>query len=158
MGQPFSVEGSTPDGRGRSIGPCGQRGVIMRRLPILVLLAIPGAAPAQTQTEDGLGLVERGLGIIAENLWSELGPDLNRLGRDMGGALAGLAPVLEDLAVLVDDLGNYDPPQRLENGDILIRRKADAPPPPRLGESPRGPGDPALPRVPVDPDQPEIPL
>lgn len=130
----------------------------MRRLLILVLLAMPGAAPAQTETEDGLGLVERGLGIIAENLWSELGPDLNRLGQDMGGALAGLPPLLKDLAALVDDLGNYEPPERLENGDILIRRKAEAPPPPPLGESPQGPGDPALPQVPVDPDQPEIPL
>lgn len=130
----------------------------MRRLLILVLLAMPGAAPAQTETEDGLGLVERGLGIIAENLWNELGPDLSRLGQDMGGALAGLPPLLEDLAALVDDLGNYEPPERLENGDILIRRKAEAPPPPPLGEAPRGPGDPALPRVPVDPDQPEIPL
>ncbi|VDS10178.1 hypothetical protein PARHAE_03392 [Paracoccus haematequi] len=130
----------------------------MRRLLILVLLAMPGAAPAQTETEDGLGLVERGLGIIAENLWSELGPDLNRLGQDMGGALAGLPPLLKDLAALVDDLGNYEPPERLENGDILIRRKAEAPPPPPLGESLREPGDPALPQVPVDPDQPEIPL
>ncbi|WP_207102227.1 hypothetical protein [Paracoccus shandongensis] len=132
----------------------------MRRLLILVLLAMPGQAPAQTGTEDGLGLVERGLGIIAENLWNELGLDLNRLGRDMGGVLSDLAPMLEDLAVLVDDLGNYDPPERLENGDVLIRRKAGAPPPPPLGESLRGPGDPAPapPRVPVDPDQPEIQL
>lgn len=103
-----------------------------------------------------MGLVERGLGIIAENLWSDLGPDLGRLGQGMGGALADLAPVLEDLAVLVDDLGNYEAPERLENGDVLIRRKGGAPPPPPIGES--QPGDRDAPLVPVDPDQPEIPL
>lgn len=131
----------------------------MRRFLIPVLLAMPGNAVAQTATEDGLGLVERGLGIIAENLWSELGPDLNRLGRDMGGALSDLAPVLEDLAVLVDDLGNYEVPERLANGDVLIRRKPGAPPPPPIGESLR-PDDsaPVAPDIPIDPDQPEIPL
>lgn len=132
----------------------------MRRFLIPVLLALPGSALAQTATEDGLGLVERGLGIIAENLWNEFGPDLNRLGRDMGGALSDLAPMLEDLAVLVDDLGNYEAPERLENGDVLIRRKPGAPPPPPIGESLGGPRDavPAPPDIPIDPDQPEIPL
>mgnify|MGYP007029142071 CR=1 FL=1 len=121
----------------------------MRRILILGLLALPLPATAQTPTEEGLGLVERGLGIIAENLWSELGPQL-------GDALTDLAPMARDLSALVDDLGNYHAPERLENGDILIRRRADAPPPPALGGRP---GDaPAEPSVPVDPDQPEIPL
>ena len=31
---------------------------------------------------------------------------------------------------LMDDAKNYQAPERLENGDILIRRRADAPPPP----------------------------
>ncbi|WEF25296.1 hypothetical protein [Paracoccus sp. S3-43] len=130
----------------------------MHRLLILGLLAAPVPAAAQTATEDGFGLVERGLGIIADNLWTEFGPQLDHLGDGMGKALTDLGPVLRDLAVLVDDLGNYQAPQRLENGDILIRRRADAPPPPPLGESPREPGDPETPAVPIDPDQPEIPL
>lgn len=46
-----------------------------------------------------------------------------------------MAPVLEDLSVLVDDLENYQMPQRLENGDIIIRRRPGAPPPPPLGDS-----------------------
>ncbi len=122
----------------------------MRRFLMVVLLAVPGSAQAQTGTEEGLGLVERGLGIIAENLWSEFGPEL-------GQSLTGLAPMAQDLAALVDEVGNYHAPQRLENGDILIRRRADAPPPPALGDAPDG-SAPAEPRVPVDPDQPEIPL
>ena len=93
----------------------------MRGLLILGILAWPLAATAQSDTEDGIGLVERGLGIIAENLWNEFGPQLNQLGQGMGGALADLAPVLDDLAVLVDDLGNYQAPERLENGDIVMQ-------------------------------------
>ena len=135
-------------------------GFAMRRFLIPILFSLPGATQAQTTAEDGMGLVERGMGIIAENLWKELGPDLNRLGQDMGGALADLAPMLQDLAVLVDDLGNYEAPERLANGDVLIRRKPGAPPPPPLEELPGGSGDP-MPgplEVPIDPDQPEIPL
>ncbi|SNR26828.1 AAA+ family ATPase [Paracoccus sediminis] len=128
----------------------------MHRLLILTLLATPLPAAAQNDTQDGLGLVERGLGIIAQNLWSELGPDLERLGQDMGVTLTELAPMLKDLAVLVDDLGNYQTPERLANGDVLIRRRPDAPPPPPIGES--LPGDKAAPPVPLDPSQPEIPL
>lgn len=128
----------------------------MRRLLILGMLAAPLPALPQSTTDDGIGLVERGLGIIAENLWNDFGPDLERLGQDMGSALADLAPMLRELSILVDDLGNYQAPQRLENGDVLIRRKPGAPPPPPLGES--LPGDDPTPQVPVDPDQPEIPL
>mgnify|MGYP000703418814 CR=1 FL=1 len=34
---------------------------------------------------------------------------------------------LDQLLALVDDMTNYDMPVMLENGDILIRRKPDAP-------------------------------
>jgi hypothetical protein len=30
---------------------------------------------------------------------------------------------------MIDDLSAYEMPERLPNGDILIRRRADAPPP-----------------------------
>lgn len=135
-------------------------GAILKRLFVLTLLALPAPGLAQSEAEDGPGLVRRGLGIIAENLRNEFGPDLNRLAQDMGGALSELSPMLRDLSVLVDDLAHYEMPERLENGDVLIRRKAGAPPPPPLADL-QGRRDvpaPGPPQVPVNPDQPEIPL
>lgn len=131
----------------------------MKRFLIPVLLALPLPALAQSveDSQDGIGMIERGLGIIGENLRREFGPDLERLAGEMGGVLSDMAPMLRDLAVLVDDLSNYEAPERLANGDVLIRRKPDAPPPPPLGDRPKRDNDPA-PAPPIDPDQPEIAL
>lgn len=129
----------------------------MNRMLILAMLVLPAPALSQPDTGEGLGLIERGLGIIAENLRNEFGPDLDRLAQGMGGALSDMAPMLRDLSALVDDLAHYETPERLENGDVLIRRKADAPPPPPLDDLPGG-GTGARPGLPIDPHQPEIPL
>lgn len=111
--------------------------------------------------EDGTDLIGRGVGILMENFLRDVGPELGQLGQDMSGALSDMAPVLKDLSVLVDDLRNYEPPERLENGDIVIRRRADAPPPPPIGDNLRdftAPEDHPAPSVPRDPDAPEIDL
>lgn len=122
----------------------------------------PMADDPPPEDADGLDLIERGMGMLFQNLWDDIGPDLNNLGDDMSGALSRMAPVLKDLSVLVDDLGNYQVPERLENGDIVIRRKPGAPPPPPVGDSLReftAPDqDDASPSVPLDPDAPEIEL
>jgi len=71
------------------------------------------------------------------DLLSRAQPHLEGLARDMTGLMQDYQPVFEELSTLIDDLGNYElPPQRLPNGDIIIRRKADAPPPPPLNEMP----------------------
>jgi hypothetical protein len=41
--------------------------------------------------------------------------------------LTQLTPLLEGLRDRVDDLSNYEAPEVLPNGDIIIRRKPDAP-------------------------------
>lgn len=117
--------------------------------------------PAPEDQTDGVDLIGRGMGLLMENLLRDVGPDLERLGNDMSGALDRMAPVLKDLSVLVDDLGNYQAPQRLENGDIVIRRKPGAPPPPPLGDSLRDLTTPEAqpsPELPADPVSPEIEL
>lgn len=114
-------------------------------------------------TDEGADLIGRGVGILMENLLRDLGPGLDQLGQDMTGTLNRMAPVFDDLATLVDDLGNYQAPERLENGDIIIRRKPGAPPPPPLGQNlrdlarPDQDGQPQ-PSTPRDPYAPEIEL
>lgn len=82
------------------------------------------------------------------DLFERAQPHLEELTQDMTGLLDEYRPMLEDLSRLMDDIGNYElPPERLANGDILIRRKPGAPPPPPVENlMPRSPGAPgALP-------------
>lgn len=123
----------------------------------------PGADGSMAEGGD---LIERGMGMFLDNLLKDMAPEIDGLTQDLGGALAMLGPVMTDLSTLVDDISNYQTPERLENGDIIIRRKADAPPPPPIGDSLRGfgqglPDGTPLPdgdRLPIDPYQPQIEL
>lgn len=74
-----------------------------------------------------------GIEDFMRNMLTEAQPHLNELGRNLGGLVGAVSPVLSDIADLMDDARNYQAPERLENGDILIRRRADAPPPPPVG-------------------------
>ena len=147
-------------------------------VPIMALavagfLAQPLSAQDKAPEDDGLSLIQRGIMTLMQNVMREIGPDLDRIGRDMSDSLSRFAPALDDLSVLIDDIGNYTAPERLKNGDIIIRRKPGAPPPPPIGQDlrdlarpPAHPDparpDPALPEddIPTarDPSQPEIAL
>ena len=86
-----------------------------------------GAAPTPSPLEE-----------LMENIFSRAQPHLEGLARDMGGLVEEYSPMFEELGGLIDDIQNYElPPERQSNGDILIRRKADAPPPPPLTELPQ---------------------
>ena len=75
----------------------------------------------------------------------ERGFDMFREGADamLRGIFGEVGPALRALADRIGDLRNYEPPEVQENGDILIRRKPDAPPyvpPPADPETPAVPG------------------
>ncbi len=95
--------------------------------------------------DEGISLLEQGARSLLRGLAQEMGPGLDEMRRsldqmkpaldDMGAALSSLRPMAEGLLALVDDIGNYLPPERMPNGDILIRRKPGLPlPPPAEGE------------------------
>jgi hypothetical protein len=52
---------------------------------------------------------------------------------ELGDVTAQLGPQIQSVLDLMGDVRFYEMPERLPNGDILIRRKADAPPPPPFG-------------------------
>lgn len=146
----------------------------MRNLPILILASTllagspaaaqdyePPAADAPAPGDSAPGdALESGIENFMRNLLAEAQPQLDRLSRDLGETLGSVTPVFKDIGELMDDVRNYQAPERLENGDILIRRRADAPPPPPVGDAlremlrPAPEDDPRLNPPQLDPDTP----
>lgn len=95
----------------------------------LILIALT-ASPALAETsvappkgvEEGMGLMQQGAEMLLRGLMANMEPAL----KDMGDAVAQMEPKLRELLAMVDDLTNYHAPEKLENGDILIRRKTPA--------------------------------
>ncbi|MBL3569587.1 hypothetical protein BV509_13555 [Rhodovulum sulfidophilum] len=105
---------------------------------IALLLALSLAAPP-VAAQDGAPLdgtggandpgdLDEGLDLLGEGmrkLFKGLGDEIQPRMRDFAEAAE---PVLSRLMDLIDDLDAYQMPERLPNGDIIIRRKPDAPP------------------------------
>lgn len=100
---------------------------------------VPAPLPAPVpEVEEGFSLMEEGAKLLLKGLMSEMEPALDEMGKalsEMEPALKDLQPKMMELLALVDDLTNYTAPERLPNGDILIRRKPGAPTPPALPET-----------------------
>lgn len=87
--------------------------------PIALAFCVGLAGPAAAEDEDTSPLLPdsqelRELGRLAE--------------RWMQDFAAEVAPMVERLQALIDDLDSYEAPEMLPNGDIIIRRRNDAPP------------------------------
>ncbi|NUB43960.1 AAA+ family ATPase [Fertoebacter nigrum] len=80
------------------------------------------AAP-EGDVDQGFSLMEEGAKLLLRGLMENMEPALD----DMGQALTELEPALRELMVMIGDLRNYEAPEKLPNGDIIIRRKPDAP-------------------------------
>ncbi|MBV0892344.1 hypothetical protein KTN05_10825 [Paracoccus sp. Z118] len=149
--------------------------ILSRSLPLIaavILLSTP--AMAQTtpfempQAEPAPEAPEAGeddsITSLFENFFREAAPHIEGLFGALEGTAQELAPALSEVGDLIDDIGNYQRPERLPNGDIVIRRRPDAPPPPPTAEIerlvPDAPPDTprTAPRVPEIPPGPEIAL
>ena len=99
---------------------------------LVLSLSLTPAVAQDSEVEDGLSLMERGAQMLFEGLMSEMEPRLQELEgmarelepkfRDM---MSKMGPALADLADMVDDFSNYEAPEMLDNGDIIIRRKPE---------------------------------
>ncbi|WP_210527251.1 hypothetical protein [Rubellimicrobium arenae] len=101
----------------------------------LALVATFMAAPLAAQpTEDDQSLLGQGADLLLRGLIEEVAPPL----QDLAGIGAEYLPLFQQLAAemgpaflevfgQIDSLSNYEPPEILPNGDILLRRSPDAP-------------------------------
>lgn len=98
----------------------------MNRFAALAFAAVLSASPALSQEADsemkeGMTLLEEGARVFLRGLMNEMEPTLRELAE-------GMEPAMRKLLEIVDDFDAYELPERLPNGDIIIRRKPPAPP------------------------------
>ncbi|MCR9157493.1 MAG: hypothetical protein NXH80_09605 [Rhodobacteraceae bacterium] len=118
----------------------------MKQISALALAVALFPLGAVAQEEEGTSLMEEGAKLFFRGLLSEMEPalrELEGLADEIEPALRSFAeemgPALRDLMEQVEDWSAYEPPVVLPNGDILLKRKRDAPPleglpPPEDGE------------------------
>jgi hypothetical protein len=99
---------------------------LLAPLPLVAQETAPADPP--TTEEEGPSLMERGLSLFFEGFTQEMEPALDEMAKALDQLGPTIAPALEKLMAMVDDMTNYEMPEMLENGDIIIRRKPDAPP------------------------------
>lgn len=87
-------------------------------LPYLLVLSCAAQSGA-AQDEDAPSLMERGAQQFLEGLLLEMEPAIE----GMRGFIDEMGPALIDLMDEIKDWSTYEPPEVLENGDIIIRRK-----------------------------------
>ncbi|MEY4982073.1 MAG: hypothetical protein RIR62_339 [Pseudomonadota bacterium] len=111
--------------------------LIAPTLALSLALSQPAAAQeAPPAPEAEQGLIDWAMSWIYGSVEQELAPaldDMRALAEQFGPAIA---PAIERMMALVDDMTHYELPVMLDNGDILIRRKPDAP----VVEPPADPG------------------
>lgn len=117
-------------------------------LALCAVLAAPAAAQSD-DGDDGASAMQRGLELFMEGLRDELAPALRQFEGlaeqfepKMREWVEEMGPAIADLMARIDDLSVYEAPEILPNGDIIIRRKPDAPPyDPDAGKEPDEPVD-----------------
>lgn len=101
---------------------------------VLALLLLPTAALAQ----DEPGPIREGAGMLLRGLVEEAQPAIDGIaefGADIGADVLPtfrvlareMGPAFVDVFGRIDAIENYEGPVLMPNGDVLIRRRADAP-------------------------------
>ncbi len=77
--------------------------------------------------EEGVDLIEEGAKLLLRGLTEQIEPLMDDLATEMEPKLRAFAedfmPMLEEFSEMIGDLDMYHPPEKLPNGDIILRRK-----------------------------------
>ena len=98
----------------------------------LLILAAPAFAQSEPEPGDQRPFLERWADDMMREFVDEISPELerffDRVGPELDGMFAEIMPRLQELSDLVGGLAQYEMPELLPNGDIIMRRKSTAPP------------------------------
>lgn len=108
----------------------------MKHLIAAALIALPVASFAQEEQppSEGFSLIEEGARLLMRGMLDELEPALDEFALFAGelepvirNFAQTYGPRLAKLLELAGDLENYEAPEFLPNGDIIMRRREEAP-------------------------------
>ena len=110
--------------------------ILLTAALVLPLTALPPQAQeADGDVQEGFSLMEEGAKLFLRGLLDEVEPALEEMENFAGEVEPALrdfaeemGPALAELMSVIDEIGNYEAPEVLPNGDIIIRRREDAPP------------------------------
>lgn len=106
---------------------------------VFVFALVPSFAPAQSSEapldeQSDLSLIEEGARLFLEGVLKEMTPAIEgleslveELGPNFESLILEMGPALRELLEMVDSFAHYHPPEFQPNGDIILRRKDDAP-------------------------------
>lgn len=107
----------------------------MKKILFCAALSLSLSSPTLADEEEGFDLMEEGARLILRGLLEEIEPtvnDLEGLADELRPALRELAgelrPLVSDMLQIMDDVQYYHGPEILDNGDVIFRRRDDAPP------------------------------
>ncbi|WP_116130910.1 hypothetical protein [Tropicimonas sp. IMCC34043] len=104
-------------------------------------IAPPPEDPASSTIENGIDLLQQGGRQVLRGLQDQMAPLMQDLADEVEPKLRALAgemrPMFEQLSQMIDDITDYEAPEKLPNGDILIRRRPRPDPaPPEQPDAP----------------------
>lgn len=103
----------------------------------LVVSPLSAQEAEDPSVSEGFSLMEEGAKLLLRGIMNEMEPALDDMSEAMTQLGAEMGPAFTMLLSQIDDLRNYDAPEVLPNGDIIMRRRVDAPtyePDPETGE------------------------
>lgn len=96
--------------------------IIFALLFTLTTPAYAEVTPAPDDGDKGLSLMQQGAELLLNHMMSKVEPSL----QDMTEALRKAQPQIEEILSMMGDIQNYHAPEKLPNGDIILRHKTPA--------------------------------